>query len=106
MKGEFSNVIRQRHSEYGLHNSSSSPVGRSAAIIRQSCMCCVVLVVLVTLYVLEPSRNTFFTLVLNILILFVVEKDGAFNTLRCLAFSILPMTSSSVPPLSLHCPDA
>ena len=62
-------------------------------------------VVLIALHVM-PYSSTFFTLVLKILILFRVEKDDVFHTVfkmlnACLAFSILFLTSSSVPPVSV-----
>ena len=61
-------------------------------------------VVLVTLHVSEPYSSTFFTLVLRILILFRVENDDVFHTAfkmlnTCLAFPILFLSSSYVPPL-------
>ena len=42
-------------------------------------VCSIRVVVLVTLHVSEPYSSTFFMLVLNILILFRVEKDGVFR---------------------------
>ena len=74
-------------------------------------VCSIWVVVLVTLHVSEPYSGTLFTLVLKIMILLRVEKDGVFHTVykmlnACLAFPILFLTSSSVPLcLSLHFPD-
>ena len=69
-------------------------------------VCSILVVVLVTLHVSEPYSSTIFTLVLKILILFHVEKDNVFHTVfkmlnACLAFPILFLTSSSLPPLSV-----
>ena len=63
-------------------------------------------IVFVALHVSEPYSSTFFTLVLKILILFRVAKDAEFITVykmlnACLAFPILFLTSSYVPPLSV-----
>ena len=68
-------------------------------------VCSIQVVVFVTLHVSEPHSSTLFTLVLAILILFRVDKDDMFHTVfkmlnACLAFPILFLTSSSVPPLS------
>ena len=65
-------------------------------------VCSIRVVVLVTLHVSEPYSSTLFKLVLKILILFRVEKDGVFHTVykmlnACLAFPILFLTSSYVP---------
>ena len=69
-------------------------------------VCSTRVVVMVTLPVSEPYSSTLFTLVLKILILFHADKDGVFHTVfkmlnACLAFPILFLTSSSVPPLSV-----
>ena len=69
-------------------------------------VCSILVVVLVTLHVSESYSSTLFTLVLKILILFRVEKDGVFHTVfkmlnACLAFPILFLTSLSVPLLSV-----
>ena len=69
-------------------------------------VCSIRVVVLVTLHVSEPYSSSLFTLVLKILILFRVEKDDMFHTVfkmlnSCLAFLILFLTSSYVPPLSV-----
>ena len=74
-------------------------------------VCNIQVIVLVTLHVSEPYSGTLFTLVLKILILLRVEKDGVFHTVfkmlnACLAFPILFLTYSSVPLcLPLHFPD-
>ena len=57
-------------------------------------VCSIRVVVLTALRVSEPYSSTLFTLVLNILILFRVEKDDVFHTVfkllnACLAFPIL-----------------
>ena len=64
---------------------------------------CLLVIVLVTLHVSELYSNMVFTLVLKIWILFLVEKDGVFHSVfkemtACLAFPILLLTSSTVPP--------
>ena len=69
-------------------------------------VCSIRVVVVVTLRVSEPYSSTLFTLVLKILILFHVEKDDVFHNVykmlnSCLAFPVLFLTSSSVPPLSV-----
>ena len=69
-------------------------------------VCSIQVVVLVTLHVSEPYSSTLFTLVLKILILFRVEKDDEFHTVfemlnACLAFPILFLTYSYVPPFSV-----
>ena len=69
-------------------------------------VCSSQVVVLVTLHVSEPYSSTLFMLVLKIHILFRVEKDDVFHTVfkmlnACLAFPILFLTSSFVPPLSV-----
>ena len=69
-------------------------------------VCSILVVVLFALRVSEPYSSTLFTLVLKILVLFHVEKNYVFHTVlkmlkACLAFPILFLTSSSVPPLSV-----
>ena len=47
----------------------------------------------VVVHLSEPQSNTLFTLVLNIRILFLLEKDGVFKgTSACMVFPILLLT--------------
>ena len=65
-----------------------------------------VILVLVTLHVSEPDSDTFFSLVLKIRILFLIEKDGvfrfAFKVMKAfLFFPILLLTFTYIRSLSV-----